>query len=304
MDVKTRVAAATVSGALTIAGFALFRLLEISTQRAILEQIRIPSTLFSVVGVNTAALVTLVISKVVVFVLPFVPLTLALAALAVYRLVAGEDRRLGPIVVGAGSAVGLVIVGVSFTGVFLALGLVLAAAFMPGAAAQAYQQQTRWHNYKSVSHAAGRGILILGVFLAIGTFFSVVTNIQFYTEQSLNEIRQGVEPFAVGQLTDDQIVATLPPSVKKKFDALSPAKQKEFIAEYRELLKEAPFVQPQTSSAITQLVTTYLYATPLVVFGVLEFLRSVVLVHIAGLAAVPVMRRRERLGLIKPKKTM
>ncbi|MBI4017881.1 MAG: hypothetical protein HY366_02970 [Candidatus Aenigmarchaeota archaeon] len=295
---REQTAAALLSGVLTTLGFFLFKVLGVSTQDVIVKPIQIQTALLSSSGVNIAALLSKSIVDGVVMALPFVALALALSTLAIHALIGGEDRYLGPAAVGVGALTGIAVAGASFTSVSLAVGLVLATVLVPGTVRRTFSETTKWRNYKSVSHAVGRGLIAVNVFVAIGVFLSIFTNQPFYTDLYLKASEQSIEPLIAGQLSNAKIVEHMPANVREKYDALTPEKQEEFLQEYRTLIGQN-VAQVADSGTFASLVTAYLYATPFVVFGTLEFLRSFVLVQIAGLAATPILRRQARYGLMR-----
>lgn len=294
MDLRReQVVAFVLVTAITAGTFALFKVLQISTQAAVITPVRIQGALLSDAGFNPATLFGRLLMEGIVFALPFLLLSTAFAALAIYGLIVGDDKRLGPLGFAVGGLAGVAVVGATFTSVSMLVGLIIASVFVPGAAARTYQETTRWKNYTSVSRASGRGLLVLNIFVALGVFLTVFTNQPLYTQLYLSETKQSLEAFGAGELTDAQIVERLPASVREKYESLPPDKQKAFLEDYKQLKEEAPR-QGESGEAIAQLVTLYLYITPVVVFGALEMLRSFVLMHVAGLVAVPIMRRHER----------
>ncbi|QQG39570.1 MAG: hypothetical protein HYS81_04285 [Candidatus Aenigmatarchaeota archaeon] len=294
---QERISVAVLAALLTTVAFWLFKFLSVSTKAAAIVPISLQGGLLSSTGPSLPALAVSAISMLLVMAVPFVFLSLALAAVAVYGLIAPTDRTTGMAAVAVGSLVGVALVGLSYETIIVAAGAAASAYFVHGSVVDAYRKETKWKNYKGVSHAVGRGLIVLNVFIAAASLAMVAANIDDYEALASAEIQKGSQSVFSEDLTDEQVVALMAPSVRERYDALSDEQKQQFLTDYRALLKETTAEQPRLTDSLERLITTYLYATPLVVFGTLESLRSLLLVHIAGLAAVPVLRRRERFGL-------
>lgn len=292
------VASAALVAGLTFLSFFLFQALGVTAQEIVLQPIGLQGSLLSG-GLDVGALIGRIVYDGLRFAFPLVAAVLAFSVLAVFGMSVGDDKRIGPAASAVGSMLGVAYAGVTFTSIAFALGLIAASAFVTGSALRTYQVTTKWKNYESAKRAAGKGFLIVNVALSIGVFLTIFTNAQFYTDLYLKGIQEGVGSLIESELSDAQLVERLPANVREKYDALPPERQKAFLQEYRELIADQTFAPQDSNGIFAKLVTAYLYAAPLVVFGALELLRSFVLSPLAGVAAVPAMRRKQRLGLVR-----
>lgn len=94
-----------------------------------------------------------------------------------------------------------------------------------------------------------------------------------------DELQKGVSP---SQMSDEQLVQLMDSSLKEKYDTLTLSKKRAFLEDYRTFLEEQP---PSPAEDVSGAATAYLFLLPLLVFGVLEVLRSLVLAPLTGLGS-------------------
>ncbi|MFB6215429.1 MAG: hypothetical protein ABEJ72_00440, partial [Candidatus Aenigmatarchaeota archaeon] len=112
-----------ISFVLVLSGFLIIKLMSLSSKDVLLFSIDFADIFIDVAtNSNFVQSILSVIPKVLVFALPFIPLTLAFAVLASYGMNEGENKRLALTAVTSASIIGLLITGFTLTGLFFFVG--------------------------------------------------------------------------------------------------------------------------------------------------------------------------------------
>lgn len=263
---------------LLIIGFIFFDLFSISVDGIILYSASLPGKFVSTDFLTPLKDISLDFLS---FIVPFIPISLSISVLSVFGAKFGENRKLGLVSTIVPSFIGLIILGISFLSVMLFLGIVISGLLSTGLSEMYSKELKKWKNYRIGSNAAKKCFFILNILILVGVFLTIIYNTSYYEEglkSKTKEVVLGFMPEMSGQT-----------SLPKEFESLPPSQKQLIEEEYNKSLKEQQSLinskidEMFSSKNFTGLMYFSLFTIPFIIFGVLEFLRSVVFSPIAGL---------------------
>lgn len=301
---KRRIIFGSASSSLLFLSIFLFRLLEISANRAILFSLRLPNLFLKFSeSLTFQGTVISIFSDFLKFLLPFLPIAVGFGVLALYGMRCGEDRKLALISVAPPSVAGLVVFNFSFPSIFLYAGVISSSLLITGLGETYSKELDRWGNFRVGTSSLGKVFLILSVLLTVGVFLHTGSNIDHYREEYRNVTQEVVagltspESMNVSALSNQEVINNLPSKYREYLNSLPEKKRQKILSELRSKtssqLKDVSlnaqkimryrFLQ---SEKFSSLVDFALFLTAIAIGGFLLFLSKILFGPVAGLVTL------------------
>lgn len=278
---KRRIVIGTLVSILITISFIFFKSLSISTKSVI----SFPVTFFSdFVSISSSsgpaeAILSSIINP-LNFIIPFIPITIALSVLVFYAVNFGEDRKLGLVSCLIPSIIGIAIVGPSVTSLFFSIGLVACGMLSTPLTVMYLEELKKWKKYRIGSRTVSKCFLLINLILFVALLINVFYEIDYYNGIYKEETKE----FVWDMLSDVSLdnmpgeLEILPPEgqemVKEQYVNTTET-QKEMINTGIGGLLE--------SDTVSVAINFSIFTMPFMIFGILELLRTVVLSPLAGL---------------------
>jgi|GEM_PF-1840448 len=291
---KRRIIIGTLISVLITLGFVFFKSLSISTHSVMRYPIEFFNNFASVSAESGAskAILSSLISP-FLFIIPFIPITLAFSILIFYGVYFGEDRKLGLFSSLIPSVIGIVILGPSVTTLLFSLSLIICGILCTSLTVMYLDELKKWKKYRIGERTIGKLFLIINLFLFFALMINVVLQIDsynsFYKEETKNLVSSLVPELGTGNMTTEG------------FDLLPPEQQEAIRQEYSNITEsQKEFVDSKVqemieSEKISSLINFFIFLMPFTVFALLELLRILVLSTLGGLISTISLSKIEKL---------
>lgn len=228
-----------------VLGFSLVRVLSLSSKKALLLSIGFADIFIDLAArMNFQQSVATVITDLLIFALPFVPMAVGFGVLLSYGMKHGEDKKLALAVLSLSSIAGLLITGATFTGLFFCVGVVSCGIFVTGLGEAYPNELKRWRNFRTGTKAAGKIFMLLSIALTIGLLVHTSQHIDFYRGEYKNTTREVItgavteRAVNISALTDEQVIQQLPEDTKKKIHDLPEGEKEKIIDDFKKRLEQ------------------------------------------------------------------
>ncbi|MCD6367754.1 MAG: hypothetical protein J7L45_01575 [Candidatus Aenigmarchaeota archaeon] len=263
---------------LVLISFSRFSFFHISTERAILYPLSIPEKFIS--SPNFIDPIKSIVYDLITFLSPFIPIVLALSLLSIYGAKFGENRKLGFTSTTISSLLGLAFVGVSYTSVLLVLGISVSGLLSTGLSEMYFKEMKKWKKYRVGANVVKKCFFIINLMLLFGVIITIATNQVHYENEFKNATKEIVEGL-IPKISYEDVALTninLPPEQR----SLLEEQYKNEINKEQELI-DSKIDEMFNSTEFKGLVYFSLFSISLAIYGVLEFLNTVLFSPLSGL---------------------
>ena len=281
--VKRRVITGSLTSVLIILGFILFRIFSVSTQSVLSYPITFFKNFISLsASSGTSDAILNSVASPLIYLIPFIPITIAFCILVFYGVNFGEDRRLGLLSCLISSVIGMIIVGPSLTSLIFALSIMICGALITPLSVMYLEELKKWKKYRIGSKTIDKCFLLINLLLLFALFLNVFFEIEYYNDIYTNETKEIVIEMVPDIGGDEMLQA-------EGFELMPPEQQEEIREEYSKLTESQKDVINSRiedmfeSGNISVLINLSIFLMPLMVFAFLELLRIIILIPMAGL---------------------
>lgn len=278
---KRRMVIGTLVSVLITISFIFFKSFSVSTKSVI----TFPVTFFSdFVSISSSsgpaeAILSSIINS-LNFIIPLIPITIALSVLVFYAVNFGEDRKLGLISCLIPSVIGIAIVGPSVTSLLFSIGLVVCGVLSTSLAVMYLEELKKWKKYRIGSRTVSKCFLLINLILFVALLINVFYEIDYYNgiykEETKEFVWDMLSNITLGDMPGELEVMTPEGQEMVKEQYVNTTEiQREMINTEIEGLFE--------SDTVSVAINFSIFTMPFMVFAILELLRTVVLSPLAGL---------------------
>lgn len=305
------------SAFLIITGLFLFRHFGISVERAII----FPSTLFSgffesASKSGSVSAFYQMVSSIIPFVIPLIPIVAGLAIPVAYGALNGEDKRLG-FSVGISGVFSLFLFNFTMGALLLAVAIMASCLLSTGLGFTFFQELRKWKPYRTGTYSVGRMLLIINILIALSVFVSATTNLQHYEDTYKQQTRETIARFGttmflgsvpLSEMSDTDLIDTLSsiyPAFREEYDRMPKQDKEALLNQYRDNIgKQSELMSAQINPQVDKILDSdvskiamdfSIIMSTFFIFGALETLKSIVLCPIAGIVTSALLSKRNGL---------
>ncbi|MBI5355901.1 MAG: hypothetical protein HZB68_05595, partial [Candidatus Aenigmarchaeota archaeon] len=302
------------SSFLIILGIFLFRYFGISVERAIV----FPSSLFSgffdaASKAGSVSAFYAMVSSLVPFFLPLVPIVAGFSITVAYGALHGEDRRLG-LSTGVSGVFALFFFNFTLSSLLFAAAIMACCILSTGLGFTFFQELQKWKPYRTGTYSVGRMLLIVNILVALSVFVSATTNLHHYEDVYKQQARDTISKFGtslflgnvpLSEMSDTDLIDTLSsvyPAFREEYDKMPKQDKQALLKQYRENIgKQSELMGAQINPQVDKILNSdvskiamdfSIIMSTFFIFGALETLKSLILCPIAGFVTSMLLSRR------------
>ncbi|MFB6088367.1 MAG: hypothetical protein ABEK36_01160 [Candidatus Aenigmatarchaeota archaeon] len=278
-------------------GYFLFKFLSISTEKILTLPLTFPKD-FLMLRLDSGFIKTVLyfVELVGIHTIPLIPISVGISLMIVCGMKHGESIKTALTFFTLSSFVGLLYLGMTPTTIFLSVGIIAVGFFVSGMGETLPKELKKWENYRTGAKTVGKSLFVINILLALGAFTFLASDVyhfeDIYEEETKSMVMGMVPSFnkTDGEITEEELVSMLPEESKEIYQKLPDERKERFIDSFRNKLKREDFESQierrvdvfLSSDKVSALMDLSLLFLVLGIYGILEFLRTVLLSPIAG----------------------
>ncbi len=283
-ETKRRIVLGTLTSVLVLLSFVFIKNFSLSIDHVLKYPLIFFKDFISISkGATAAEAIKSSVTKPLIFLIPFIPITIAYSVLVFYGVNFGEDRKLCFISFLIPSIIGILLVGPSVYSLFFSIGLILSGTMVTSITVMYLSELKKWKKYRIGSKTISKCFFILNIILFLTLFVNTYYEVDNYTNVYRNETKNFVflmVPTQFGNATGEEL--------PEEFDMLNEEQREMIVEQYA----NATEVQKKTiedgvdkvldSPNMSSLINFSIFMIPFVIFSILELLRVVLFSPLAG----------------------
>ncbi|MFB6076201.1 MAG: hypothetical protein ABEK17_03600 [Candidatus Aenigmatarchaeota archaeon] len=278
-------------------GYFLFKFLSISTEKILTLPLTFPKD-FLMLRMDSSFINTVMYFVELIFKhsIPLIPISVGVSLMVLCGMKHGESIRTTLTFFTLSSLLGLFYLGMTPSTIFLSVGIIAVGFFVSGMGETLPKELKKWENYRTGAKTIGKSLFVINILLALGAFTFLASDVYRFEdiyEKETKSIAMGMVPSfneTDGEITEEELISMLPEESKEIYEKLPEERKKRFIDSFRDKLKREDFGSQierridvfMSSEKISALIDLSLLLIVLGIYGILEFLRTIIFSPIAG----------------------